>query len=74
MASSSLPARLDVGFGPGTITLDLAEAVAPGEVIGIENADAPFATCRKVGGASSDSASVLTPADYINPPRYIKQN
>jgi ubiquinone/menaquinone biosynthesis C-methylase UbiE len=28
---------LDIGCGPGTITLDLAERVAPGEVIGIDN-------------------------------------
>jgi len=27
---------LDVGCGPGTITLDLAERVAPGEVVGID--------------------------------------
>ena len=27
---------LDVGCGPGTITLDLAEAVAPGHVIGVD--------------------------------------
>src|SRR6187402_3596272 len=27
---------LDVGCGPGTITLDLAERVAPGEVLGID--------------------------------------
>ena len=27
---------LDVGSGPGTITLDLAQAVAPGEVVGID--------------------------------------
>jgi ubiquinone/menaquinone biosynthesis C-methylase UbiE len=29
---------LDVGCGPGTISLDLAERVAPGEVIGIDTA------------------------------------
>lgn len=27
---------LDCGCGPGTITLDLAEAVAPGEVVGVD--------------------------------------
>ena len=30
---------LDVGCGPGTITLDLAELVAPGRVVGIDVAD-----------------------------------
>ncbi|WP_223841979.1 class I SAM-dependent methyltransferase [Kocuria sp. cx-455] len=28
--------RLDIGCGPGAITLDLAETVAPGGVIGID--------------------------------------
>jgi ubiquinone/menaquinone biosynthesis C-methylase UbiE len=28
---------LDVGCGPGTITLGLARAVAPGEVVGLDN-------------------------------------
>ena len=27
---------LDVGCGPGSITLGLAEAVAPGEVVGVD--------------------------------------
>lgn len=31
---------LDVGCGPGTITLDLAERVAPGAVLGIDSASA----------------------------------
>lgn len=30
---------LDVGCGPGTITLDLAERVAPGDVVGIDNVE-----------------------------------
>jgi ubiquinone/menaquinone biosynthesis C-methylase UbiE len=34
---------LDIGCGPGTITLDLAEAVGTtGEVIGIENVAGPL--------------------------------
>lgn len=41
---------LDVGCGPGTITLDLAEMVAPGEVVGIENVEKPLVTAR-VGAA-----------------------
>jgi SAM-dependent methyltransferase len=35
---------LDVGCGPGTITLDLAGRVAPGRVIGIDLADVADAT------------------------------
>ncbi len=31
---------LDVGCGPGTITVDLAERVAPGKVVGIDRAEA----------------------------------
>ncbi|MBQ0922603.1 methyltransferase domain-containing protein [Saccharopolyspora endophytica] len=37
---------LDVGCGPGTITLDFAERVAPGEVLGIDNVEAPLAISR----------------------------
>ncbi len=37
---------LDVGCGPGTITADLADLVAPGEVVAIDNAAAVLDTCR----------------------------
>ncbi len=33
---------LDVGCGPGTITIDLARMVAPGSVVGIDNEPAPL--------------------------------
>jgi SAM-dependent methyltransferase len=33
---------LDVGCGPGTITLDLARRVAPGRVVGIDAVEAPL--------------------------------
>jgi ubiquinone/menaquinone biosynthesis C-methylase UbiE len=33
---------LDVGCGPGTITIDLAQLVAPGNVVGIDNEPAPL--------------------------------
>jgi ubiquinone/menaquinone biosynthesis C-methylase UbiE len=41
-------AVLDVGCGPGTITLDLAHRVAPGSVVGIDSSPAPLheARCR----------------------------
>ena len=37
---------LDVGCGPGTITLDFAERVAPGQVLGIDNVEGPLAISR----------------------------
>jgi SAM-dependent methyltransferase len=37
---------LDVGCGPGTITADIAERVAPGAVIGIDNAPEILDTAR----------------------------
>jgi ubiquinone/menaquinone biosynthesis C-methylase UbiE len=37
---------LDVGCGPGTITADLALAVAPGRVVGVERVEAPLAAAR----------------------------
>jgi ubiquinone/menaquinone biosynthesis C-methylase UbiE len=39
-------AVLDVGCGPGTITVDLARRVAPGPVVGIEPVEAPLAGAR----------------------------
>ena len=38
---------LDVGCGPGTITIDLARRVAPGVVVGIDASDAPLDGARK---------------------------
>jgi ubiquinone/menaquinone biosynthesis C-methylase UbiE len=38
---------LDVGCGPGTITLDLAARVAPGEVVGIDVADEVVAAAAR---------------------------
>ncbi|MGH3811206.1 MAG: methyltransferase domain-containing protein [Pseudonocardiaceae bacterium] len=37
---------LDVGCGPGTITIDLARRVAPGNVVGIDNDPAPLGEGR----------------------------
>src|SRR3954465_14986079 len=37
---------LDVGCGPGTITVDLAERVAPGRVGGLDGAAAPLDEAR----------------------------
>src|SRR5688572_29223516 len=37
---------LDCGCGPGSITVDIAEAVAPGEVIGVDQSDYGFTMAR----------------------------
>src|SRR5438105_13229437 len=37
---------LDVGCGPGTITVDLATRVAPGRVVGIDLSEEPLAEAR----------------------------
>ncbi len=37
---------LDVGCGPGTVTIDLARLVAPGNVVGIDNEPAPLGPAR----------------------------
>jgi ubiquinone/menaquinone biosynthesis C-methylase UbiE len=42
---------LDVGCGPGTITVDLASRVAPGRTVGIDSAQAAIDEASKLGGA-----------------------
>jgi SAM-dependent methyltransferase len=44
---------LDVGCGPGTITLDLARRVAPGRVVGVDSADEVIALARADADASA---------------------
>ena len=41
-------AVLDVGCGPGTITIDIAQRVAPGRVVGIDAAEDAIAAARAV--------------------------
>lgn len=43
---------LDVGCGPGTITIDLGRRVAPGEVVGIDAVEAPLAEARAAAAAA----------------------
>ena len=56
---------LDVGCGPGTITIDLARMVAPGMVLGIDSARAPLEQARKtatregITNVSFEQADVL---------------
>ncbi|WP_210480990.1 class I SAM-dependent methyltransferase [Naasia sp. SYSU D00948] len=40
---------LDLGSGPGTITVDLAERVAPGEVVGVDAAAEIVEAARRLG-------------------------
>ncbi|HZQ29097.1 MAG TPA: methyltransferase domain-containing protein [Acidimicrobiales bacterium] len=48
---------LDVGCGPGTITLDLAAHVAPGEVIGIDASAEVIEEARAAAAAAGGSVS-----------------
>ena len=46
---------LDVGCGPGTITLDLARAVAPGRVVGVDAVEEPLVAARTEAAAAGVS-------------------
>ena len=48
---------LDVGCGPGTITLDLAEAVTPGRVLGIDVVAEPLDAARASAEARGDATT-----------------
>jgi len=57
---------LDVGCGPGTITLDLAEAVGlSGQVLGVENVPAPLEQARRNAAARGDHRTRFEPADVM---------
>lgn len=56
---------LDVGCGPGTITLDLAQRVAPGRVVGIEPVDSPLEAARKEAGRRGDTTTRFERADVF---------
>jgi ubiquinone/menaquinone biosynthesis C-methylase UbiE len=51
---------LDVGCGPGTITADLAERVAPGRVVGLDQAEGVLAQALAVA-----SERGLTTVDFV---------
>jgi SAM-dependent methyltransferase len=48
---------LDVGCGPGTITVDLARIVVPGQVVGLDASEEVVAQARALG-AESETANV----------------
>ncbi|EAP99047.1 hypothetical protein JNB_02725 [Janibacter sp. HTCC2649] len=54
---------LDVGCGPGTITLDLAAIVAPGEVVGIEPVEDPLDVAREAATRRGDTTTRFELAD-----------
>jgi SAM-dependent methyltransferase len=56
---------LDVGCGPGTITIDLAQRVAPGQVIGIDAVEAVLGTARAAAAAAEASNLTFQVADAM---------
>lgn len=48
---------LDVGCGPGTITVDLAERVAPGRVVGLDVSSDPLAEARALAERAGAAAT-----------------
>lgn len=59
---------LDVGCGPGSITLDLARRVAPGEVVGIDASASVIASARAAAEAAGDSRTRFETADATRLP------
>jgi len=59
---------LDIGCGPGTITLDFAPLVAPGKVVGIENVEPPLLVARTEASAREDKTTVFQIGDALNLP------
>lgn len=59
---------LDVGCGPGTITLDLADAVGQGSVIGIDSAPTPLVTARQLARDRGDVRTRFEVADVYELP------
>jgi ubiquinone/menaquinone biosynthesis C-methylase UbiE len=56
---------LDVGCGPGSITLDLAALVAPGRVVAVENVDAPLQAAREAAFRRDDRRTSFERADVM---------
>lgn len=54
---------LDVGCGPGTITLDLADHVAPGVVTAIDNVPDPLDVARATATARGDTTTSFEVGD-----------
>lgn len=59
---------LDVGCGPGSITVDLAAVVAPGEVIGVDREPAVLDGARALAAARGLANTHFEPADVYELP------
>lgn len=59
---------LDVGCGPGSITLDLAAIVSPGKIVGVENVETPLLAARAAASARGDGTTVFQLADVAGLP------
>ena len=56
---------LDVGCGPGTISIDLAGRVAPGRVVGIDAAEGPLEAARRAAAAAEVANVTFQVADAM---------
>jgi len=54
---------IDVGCGPGSITIDLAARVAPGRVVGVDRSEAPLDEARALAGERGVSNVAFEVAD-----------
>ena len=59
---------LDVGCGPGSITVDLAALVAPGEVVGVDREPAVLEGARSLAAARGLANTHFEPADVYQLP------
>lgn len=59
---------LDVGCGPGTVTIDLATRVAPGEVVGIDASTAVIEDARKAAAEAGVTTVTFDVADAYELP------
>ena len=59
---------LDVGCGPGTITVDLAERVAPGRVVGIDTSREVLLKAGELAAARGVTTTLFEQADVFDLP------
>ncbi|PWD52243.1 SAM-dependent methyltransferase [Serinibacter arcticus] len=59
---------LDVGCGPGTITVDLADIVAPGRVVGVDTSHEVLLKASELAAARGVSNTLFEPADVFDLP------